>query len=432
MSGYRQAITHPARQSVSCGTSSNRAKGESIMKTFISLIILVGLPLAVAMAEPDIEVRKSVNKAFPAVDEPVEFTVQVRNIGDETAVDVVIRDRLPAEMEIPVGTAAFASVGDYDPATGAWTIGNMDAGIAATLVVPAVVTAPQPPACIVNSAISEFDGEGNDFNNEARAGIKQNGVERCVDLGAGSQILTEFFSDCDSREAYFGFVAVSNMGPDVARNVVVSVTQSLVVGASIHFDDARCAQSGSGVCEIAEIGSGEFVSLNITSDLFQNYTETEFRLDVSVTTSDVDYFSDNDLLETMVFANDFSNCDGNNFPGLDTDFAGPGGCFIATAAYGSVLDPHLDSLRYFRDSYLLTNYPGRAFVAFYYKYSPPLADFIANRDWLRAIVRAVLTPIVYAIEYPGIALLIVIAMVALLVTWRQRIRKLRVRSQAGA
>ncbi len=393
------------------------------MRTFISLLFLIGLPFAAAVAEPDIEVRKSVNNAFPAVDEPVEFTVQVSNIGDQVAADVVIRDQLPPEMEIPAGTAAFASVGDYDPATGEWVIGNVDAGADATLVVPAVITDPQPPACIVNSAISEFDGESNDINNEARAAVKQNGAERCVDLSAYSLTFTAIFSDCDSRETYSGRIEVRNIGPDAARNVVVSFVQSPVVGASIRFDDARCAQSGSPVCEVAEIAAGESVSLNITSNSFQNYTEMEYQMDVSVSSSDVDYFSANDLTESLQFANDFSNCEETDGFGLGGGSFGPGGCFIATAAYGSALDPHLGNLRYFRDSYLLTNRPGRAIVAFYYKYSPPLADFIADRDWLRAIVRAVLTPIVYAIEYPALALLAVIAMIALLVSWRQRKRK---------
>jgi len=74
------------------------------------------------------------------------------------------------------------------------------------------------------------------------------------------------------------------------------------------------------------------------------------------------------------------------------------GCFIATAAYGSALHPRVNTLRLFRDRYLNTNAPGRAFVATYYRLSPPLADFIAGHNWLRAGVRAVLWPLVWLAE----------------------------------
>ena len=75
-------------------------------------------------------------------------------------------------------------------------------------------------------------------------------------------------------------------------------------------------------------------------------------------------------------------------------------CFIATAAYGSYLDPHVETLRKFRDQYLLTNAAGRAFVSFYYHYSPPVAEFISKHARLRMLTRWLLTPAVCAAEYP--------------------------------
>jgi len=78
-------------------------------------------------------------------------------------------------------------------------------------------------------------------------------------------------------------------------------------------------------------------------------------------------------------------------------------CFIATAAYGSPMDSHVESLRRFRDDVLMQFAAGKAFVAAYYRYSPPVADFIAARGSLRALTRAALWPLVFSIEHPGLA-----------------------------
>ena len=71
-----------------------------------------------------------------------------------------------------------------------------------------------------------------------------------------------------------------------------------------------------------------------------------------------------------------------------------GRCFIATAAYGSYEEPHVQVLRKFRDKYLLTNEPGRKLVKLYYRYSPCAASFISKHNVLRAIVRTGLLPII--------------------------------------
>ena len=73
---------------------------------------------------------------------------------------------------------------------------------------------------------------------------------------------------------------------------------------------------------------------------------------------------------------------------------GGGGCFIATAAYGSLMEPHVKILRDFRDRFMIGNTVGRILVRLYYTYSPPIADFIAKNDSLRAIVRVSLLPVV--------------------------------------
>jgi YVTN family beta-propeller protein len=102
-----------------------------------------------------------------------------------------------------------------------------------------------------------------------------------------------------------------------------------------------------------------------------------------------------------------------------------GGCFIATAAYGSDMAPEVQALREFRDRRLLTNPPGRAFVAFYYRHSPALADAIRPHDGVRAAVRATLRPLVWTVQHPApAALLSLLAVAAFALRKRRATRQL--------
>lgn len=110
---------------------------------------------------------------------------------------------------------------------------------------------------------------------------------------------------------------------------------------------------------------------------------------------------------------------------------GGGGCFIATAAYGSSMEPHVKVLRDFRNRFLLSVSMGRTFVDFYNNYSPPVANFIARHEILRAVVRRGLLPtmglIWMALKLGSVTILVFVLLLASalisLVVFRRKVRK---------
>lgn len=73
---------------------------------------------------------------------------------------------------------------------------------------------------------------------------------------------------------------------------------------------------------------------------------------------------------------------------------GAGGCFIATASFGSLDHPLVRILCEFRESILLGSETGEFFVRSYYHYSPPLANLIEGSTILRILTSLCLLPVV--------------------------------------
>ena len=86
----------------------------------------------------------------------------------------------------------------------------------------------------------------------------------------------------------------------------------------------------------------------------------------------------------------------------ETDFSvatdtAAGGCFVATAAFGSPMAYQVRWLRGFRDRILLSGRVGRAFVNWYYGWSPRAAAWLRGHAVVRKLTRGVLwVPVTFA------------------------------------
>ncbi len=72
-------------------------------------------------------------------------------------------------------------------------------------------------------------------------------------------------------------------------------------------------------------------------------------------------------------------------------------CFVATAAYGSLMAADVHMLRQFRDRYLRSNVAGELLVEAYYTFGPSLAQVVGESEGLRRLARAGLAPLVDAV-----------------------------------
>lgn len=79
-----------------------------------------------------------------------------------------------------------------------------------------------------------------------------------------------------------------------------------------------------------------------------------------------------------------------------------GGCYIATAVYGSYDCPQVWVLRRFRDQTLLRTWYGRIFVKIYYSISPKLVMLFGSSSWFCTFWRSYLDKIVEQLRKKGV------------------------------
>lgn len=92
-----------------------------------------------------------------------------------------------------------------------------------------------------------------------------------------------------------------------------------------------------------------------------------------------------------------------SFNGKEFDKAnGKGGCYVATAVYGSYDCPQVWTLRRFRDNTLSETWYGRAFIRAYYTISPTLVKWFGKTEWFKNLWKPTLDRMVENLNKSGI------------------------------
>jgi hypothetical protein len=181
-----------------------------------------------------------------------------------------------------------------------------------------------------------------------------------------------------SGELQGNFILADN---DNSELVVVNLEAQIVYSLSINTGTGGTTNPSPGV--YSHFGGTE---VTITA-----IPDNDYRF--SSWTGDVPQGHENDNPITITM--DLDKSIKANFSAIPPPEEGKkGGCFIATAAYGSSLHPYVKILRDFRDKWLMPSRLGREMVDFYYKYSPFLADLIKKHKVLKIAVQINLMPLV--------------------------------------
>jgi hypothetical protein len=176
-------------------------------------------------------------------------------------------------------------------------------------------------------------------------------------------------TDVQSTKATLEFVEPGDDG-----NIGAVAGYEVRVRANSEMTADNFADSTQVVVNVTPSGSGRIARVDLTGLL----PETDYWIGIR---AHDDCFNDSPVAITRITT-------------ADRQVGEVDACFVATAAYGSLMANDVTMLRRTRDVLLRTSVLGELAVASYYTFGPAVAGVIGESDLLRSSVRTVLAPII--------------------------------------
>ncbi len=198
----------------------------------------------------DLEVIKVVSNKNPHKGDTITWTITVINHGPGKAHGVTVTDYLPEGLKF------VSSNGNYNKNTGVWTIGDLANGESKTLVIKTIVTVTNAEitnVAVVNSTTPDNNTDNNEDNDTTK-----------VDPEADLKIIKTVSNPKPSKgEVITWTIVVVNLGPDAAKDVVVS--EELPDGLKLLAAKGSNGKYENGVWTIGTLNNGEIATLTITT-----------------------------------------------------------------------------------------------------------------------------------------------------------------------
>jgi uncharacterized repeat protein (TIGR01451 family)/fimbrial isopeptide formation D2 family protein len=208
----------------------------------------------------DLALTKTVDAATPDEGTNVTFTVTVTNYGPNATSGVHVQDLLPAGLTFVSDTT---TLGNYDSASGDWTIGDMAVGDVQTMKVTATVAVEGPITNTAEVSASSLPDPnsvpGNGApgeNDQASAGLNSHGV---ADLSLTKVVSVAAVHKGD-QTTYT--LVVTNNGPDGATGVIVR--DQLPAAVTFVGSSGPAYDPTTGAWTVGNLSSGSSATITIT------------------------------------------------------------------------------------------------------------------------------------------------------------------------
>ncbi|MDJ0836943.1 MAG: CARDB domain-containing protein [Acidobacteriota bacterium] len=211
--------------------------------------------------QADLRVEMTVDNMAAVPFEDIVFTITVTNDGPDDATEVEVTDLLPGGLSY---TSHIASTGSYTPGNGLWAVGNLAAGVSATLELTVEV---QPTGLKEN--VAEVTGvEEGDPDSSPDNGLIDEDDYAAVSVGSADLSLS---LTADNLAPSMGdtvglTITVTNDGPDSATGVEVKNLLSTAwppVLVHLGDDSGGSYDTTTGKWQVGALASGDTAVLTI-------------------------------------------------------------------------------------------------------------------------------------------------------------------------